>query len=79
MTTNLSNTSRVAVVTGGAMGIGAGCVKRLAELGHHVFITDRDYPAAQDTAEKLCLLGLQVNAVAMDVSNPSQLLMRLNT
>jgi len=71
--TNSSNTFRVAVVTGGAMGIGAASAQRLAELGHQVFIADRDYPSAQDTADKLCLLGHRVNAVMMDVSSPESI------
>jgi NAD(P)-dependent dehydrogenase (short-subunit alcohol dehydrogenase family) len=50
----MANTSetRVALVTGGAKGIGAEVCARLAALGHHVLIADLDLDAAATTARE---------------------------
>ena len=58
---------RVAVVTGGAMGIGGESVAQLAITGHHVVIADRDTAAATQTAEQLAQEGLSVSTVEIDV------------
>ena len=68
-----SSFTRVAVVTGGAMGIGEAVAQRLAGLGHHVFIADRNLPAAKATAERLCAEGLKVNPIMMDVGQSSSI------
>ncbi len=60
---------RVAVVTGGAMGIGGEAVEQLARNGHHVVIADRDTAAATQTAEHLTKAGLSVSTVEIDVGN----------
>ena len=60
---------RVAVVTGGAMGIGAEVCQRLARDGTHVVIADYDADAAQRTAQALEAEGLQASAITMDVGN----------
>lgn len=51
-----------AMVTGGASGIGAAIVQRLAEEGAHVVLFDRNEPAAQATAEA-CGAGVRVAGV----------------
>lgn len=51
-----------AMVTGGASGIGAAIVQRLAEEGAHVVLFDRNEQTAQATAE-LCGAGVRVAAV----------------
>ncbi len=72
--TNANSTSpRVAVVTGGAMGIGEAVAQRLAGLGHHVFIADRNQPAAEATAERLRADGHHVSAVSMDVGQAASI------
>jgi NAD(P)-dependent dehydrogenase (short-subunit alcohol dehydrogenase family) len=49
----VSLTGRVAVVTGGSQGTGAGIVRRLAEAGAAVVITDGDGGLADDAARAL--------------------------
>ena len=73
MTRDAMTPQRVAVVTGGAMGIGAAVVQRLAVQGHQVFIADRDTEAAQLTANKLCSQGFDVKSVTMDVADSSSI------
>jgi 3-oxoacyl-[acyl-carrier protein] reductase len=67
---------RVAVVTGGAMGIGGESVAQLARTGHHVVIADRDTAAAAQTAEQLAQEGLSVSTVEIDVGKAESTLRR---
>ncbi|HUA12501.1 MAG TPA: SDR family NAD(P)-dependent oxidoreductase [Solirubrobacteraceae bacterium] len=46
-------TGRTAIVTGGAMGIGAGIARRLHEAGANVVVADLDEAAAEATAGEL--------------------------
>ena len=48
-----SLSGKIAVVTGGAMGIGYGIVKRFAEYGAHVLLVDREGEHAESAAGKL--------------------------
>src|ERR671933_2309364 len=62
---------RVALVTGGASGIGRAVAQRLAEAGAHVVVADRNQPGAQEVADGLVKTygerrGL---AVGMDVTD----------
>lgn len=59
---------KVAVVTGGAKGIGLGIAYRLAEAGAAVLITDVDEAAAAKAAAELSKKGWQARALAADVS-----------
>jgi len=58
----------VAIVTGGAMGIGQGIAFRLAEAGASVVIADRDLEAAQSTAGLITERGGRAMALQVDVS-----------
>ncbi len=62
--------ARIAVVTGGAMGIGAEVCTRLAKAGHVVCVADRDSAAAQATARQLREQGGSATAFALDVADP---------
>lgn len=54
---------KVAVVTGGAGGIGGGISKVLAEAGAHVVIADRDEAAAKQAASALNEAGFKASAI----------------
>lgn len=45
--------TKVALVTGGAGGIGTALCTRLAKLGHHVVVVDVDFDKAQQVAESV--------------------------
>ncbi|MCS5497846.1 SDR family oxidoreductase [Cnuibacter physcomitrellae] len=61
-------TGRIAVVTGGAQGIGAATVTRLAEAGATTIVADRRLEPAQELA---ATLGDRVHARPVDVSDSS--------
>src|SRR5882757_4893735 len=60
-----------AIVTGGARGIGRSTVKLLALAGMRVGCLDIDAAAAKRTASDLRKQGLDVEAIAADVSSKS--------
>jgi 2-hydroxycyclohexanecarboxyl-CoA dehydrogenase len=61
--------ARVAVVTGGASGIGLGCARRLAADGHAVALLDLDDGAAGDAAAVLRGQGLAATGYGVDVAD----------
>lgn len=61
--------SKVAVVTGAGMGIGAAIAARLARDGCAVVIADLNTQAAQDTAQKLQSEGRDALALTMNVGD----------
>jgi NAD(P)-dependent dehydrogenase (short-subunit alcohol dehydrogenase family) len=61
--------SRVAVVTGGASGIGLGVAKRFATDGHRVAIFDRNAAAAMAVAEEITAAGGTAIAADVDVAD----------
>jgi 2-hydroxycyclohexanecarboxyl-CoA dehydrogenase len=60
---------RVAVVTGGASGIGLGVARQFATDGHRVAIFDRNEAAAKAAADELQGDGATAVAVAVDVAD----------
>lgn len=61
---------RVAFVTGGGRGIGAGCSMALAKAGADVAMTYRkDREAAETTADEIRAMGCRAHAVQCDVSD----------
>ncbi len=70
----MSSETRVVIVTGGAKGIGAGCVRVFANAGWCVAILDRDQATAEALATELnAETNNRAAAFACDVSEPSQL------
>ncbi|MGW4808113.1 3-oxoacyl-ACP reductase FabG [Kitasatospora sp. NPDC004272] len=63
---------RVAVVTGGARGIGAATALRLAADGHAVAVLDLDVDAAAATAERITAAGGRALAVGADVADEDE-------
>jgi 2-hydroxycyclohexanecarboxyl-CoA dehydrogenase len=61
--------TRVAVVTGGASGIGLGVARRFAADGHHVAVLDRNAGAAHAAADELRAGGAEAVAVEVDVAD----------
>jgi 3-oxoacyl-[acyl-carrier protein] reductase len=65
-------TSRVAIVTGAARGIGAATALRLARDGHTVAVLDLDEGACAGTVEAITQAGGRAIAVGVDVSKADQ-------
>ncbi|MFF2114325.1 SDR family oxidoreductase [Rhodococcus koreensis] len=69
--TLLRKTNDVTVVTGAARGIGLAVARRLGRTSSHLLITDIDGAALEDAAHDLRSEGLQVRALAADLTNPA--------
>ncbi len=66
----ISLKGKCSVVTGGASGIGAGIVKRLAEAGSSVIVADLDLEQAEKTSKEVSeITGVKVIAIKADVSD----------
>jgi NAD(P)-dependent dehydrogenase (short-subunit alcohol dehydrogenase family) len=65
-------TDRVAVVTGGASGIGYATAQALAEAEARVIITDRDATAIATARAALAKLGYNVDGALMDVTDSAR-------
>lgn len=61
-------TGKVAIVTGGAQGLGAGCVRRMVANGAKVLINDIDEELANATANEIADSGADVAVYVGDVS-----------
>lgn len=61
--------NRVALVTGGAQGIGEGISRRLGADSFRVAVADLNLEAAQQTAKKIVAAGGTAIAVSMDVTD----------
>ncbi len=70
--------SRVALVTGGGSGIGAGVARELADLGHRVAVLDRTENAANEVADQIRASGGTAMAVHADVSDPDEVASAVN-
>lgn len=70
MEVNLEAGTRVAVVTGGAGGIGSAVAARLARAGTHVVVADLNVDAAQAVAAVIREEGNAATAMTLDVGNP---------
>lgn len=66
------DTTKNAIVTGAARGIGKTIAMKLASMGCNVAVTDILKAEAEQTAQACHALGVQAVALAADVSNPEQ-------
>jgi NAD(P)-dependent dehydrogenase (short-subunit alcohol dehydrogenase family) len=62
---------KVALVTGGANGIGLACAEILAQEGAHVLIADIDGDAATMRADSLREAGKEAASLRLDVTDPN--------
>ena len=65
-------TSKVALVTGAAAGIGAACAKRLAQQGIAIGVLDLDAERCADTVAAIKADGHQAIALGADISDREQ-------
>jgi 3-oxoacyl-[acyl-carrier protein] reductase len=72
MSTQQTSTSRIAVVTGGASGIGLATVRRLQQDGHTVVIVDRS-EATESIAQELSTDHTPVYAEIADLGSPDDI------
>lgn len=63
---------KVAIITGGASGIGAACALALAREGAKVVVTDLDGTKAQEVARRIAGGGGEALSMAQDVTDQSQ-------
>jgi len=71
----MESSQRVAVVTGGAMGIGAAVCQQLAKSGFTIVVADLDATAATAMARSLASDGHAAQAIQMDVGQPESIAM----
>jgi NAD(P)-dependent dehydrogenase (short-subunit alcohol dehydrogenase family) len=60
---------RVAVVTGGAQGIGLACVEALSEAGAYVYIADRSLKVAKEARAAMKAKGYAGDVIEMEVTD----------
>jgi NAD(P)-dependent dehydrogenase (short-subunit alcohol dehydrogenase family) len=65
--------TRVAIVTGGASGIGLAISERLSNDGNAIAVFDRDGDAAQAAAEKIVAAGGTAIGLTVDVTDRSEI------
>jgi 3-oxoacyl-[acyl-carrier protein] reductase len=75
---DLNLKDRVAVVTGGAAGIGEAIARALAAEGCIIFILDRDAAAASKAAAALVESGHQAHSTACDISDAAAVAQAFN-
>lgn len=70
---------KVALVTGGSRGIGAGIARALAQAGADVVIADRLVEQAQETSADIESIGRRSAAVEFDVRDPESVTTMIST
>lgn len=65
-------TGRVAIVTGGSIGLGRQMAEALAEMGAHVVLCARRKERCEEAAAKLRQLGVRSLALSCNVSDPRE-------
>ncbi len=66
-------TGRVAIVTGGSIGLGHQMAEALAEMGANVVLCARRKERCDKAAEELQKLGVKTLALGCDVKNPAEI------
>src|SRR5580704_11369378 len=66
-------TGRVAIVTGGSIGLGRQMAEGLAEMGANVVLCARKKVRCLEAADELRRLGVQAMALGCDVKNPASI------
>lgn len=66
-------TGRVAIVTGGSIGLGRQMAEGLAEMGAHLVLCARKEERCQQAAEELRQLGVKAIAMSCDVTSPASI------
>ena len=64
---------KVAVVNGGAGGIGRAVVRRLGEAGYALFILDKNEQAGGETLEELRQQGYQADYHVVELTNAAEI------
>jgi gluconate 5-dehydrogenase len=66
-------TGRVAIITGGSVGLGRQMAEALAEMGANVVLCARKKERCVQAAEELQRLGVKTLALGCDVKNPAEI------
>jgi len=66
-------TGRVAIITGGSIGLGRQMAEGLAEMGAHLVLCARKEERCREAAEELQQLGVKATAMACDVKSPTSI------
>ncbi|MGH9682823.1 MAG: SDR family NAD(P)-dependent oxidoreductase, partial [Candidatus Acidiferrales bacterium] len=66
-------TGRVAIVTGGSVGLGRQMAEGLAEMGAHLVLCARKKERCEKAAGELKRLGVKVLPLGCDVRNPASI------
>ena len=64
---------RLAMITGGAQGLGRAIAQRLAADGIEIVVADLQFDAARRTAEDQCASGATATALALDVGDEASI------
>src|SRR5260370_3327320 len=64
-------TGRVAIITGGSVGLGRQMAEGLAEMGANLVLCARKKERCQEAAEELQKLGVKTLALGCDVKDPA--------
>jgi len=69
----LTDSRKLAVVTGANRGMGFETCRQLGRLGYRVVLTARDFTAGKDAANKLKSEGLEVEPFQLDLTRPEEI------
>ncbi|RMH05751.1 MAG: SDR family NAD(P)-dependent oxidoreductase, partial [Nitrospirae bacterium] len=68
----MSCEGKVAIVTGGAQGIGQAIAECLAQAGADVAVVDLDRPRCQETMDRVMRYGRRALAIGANIGNWSE-------